>query len=151
MKRIILSIFLSSITSFYMWAAPQLPGNCVASQPSLLLKKTIKETEVNDLLKSGTWGQTAKANKYWTVYSDRSQNTTYNSSSSSSGKCDELDFNEQVRIAKIENGYALVYTENQKGVTYPLISSSGRNACLQSSTICRNCCFLMQTVRANRH
>lgn len=127
MKHTLSSLFMSCFIPICMWAAPQLPGNCVASQPSLLLKKTIKESEVNELLKSGNWGQTTKANKYWTVYSDRSNNITYNTPSSSGGKCDELDFNEQVRIAKIENGYALVYTENQKGVTYPLISSSAKS------------------------
>ena len=108
-------------------AAPQLPGNCTAGLPNLLLKKTIKESEVNNLVKAGKWGQTNKSQKYWTVYSDRSHNTTYNSPSTSSGKCDELDFNEQVRIAKIERDFALVYTENQKGVIYPLVSSNAKS------------------------
>ena len=108
-------------------AAPQLPGNCTAGLPNLLLKKTVKESEVNALVKSGKWGQTNKSQKYWTVYSDRSHNTTYNTPSTSGGKCDALDFNEQVRIAKIENDFALVYTENQKGVIYPLVSSNAKS------------------------
>lgn len=127
MKHIITSLLLGCLTSLYLEATPQLPNNCSAFQPPLLLKKTIKESEVDELLKSGNWGQTTKGNKYWTVYSDRSHNTTYNSPSTSGGKCDELDFNDQVRIAKIENGFALVYTENQKGVTYPLISSTAQS------------------------
>ncbi|MBO4673396.1 MAG: VWA domain-containing protein [Bacteroidaceae bacterium] len=129
MKRVISIILLGCFASLYIEAAPQLPSNCSAFQPPLLKKKTIKESEVNELLKSGNWGQTTKDSnsKYWTAYSDRSHNTTYNTSSTSGGKCDELDFNEQVRIAKIENGFALVYTENQKGVTYPLISSSAQS------------------------
>jgi hypothetical protein len=119
-------VFSSTIISLSI-AAPQLPGNCTAGLPSLLLKKTIKESEVNSLVSTGEWGQTNKSQKYWTVYSDRSHNTTYNTPSTSSGKCDELDFNEQVRIAKIENGFALVYTENQKGVIYPLVSSNAKS------------------------
>ena len=110
-----------------MYATPQLPNTCEVAQPSFLFKKTIKETEINDLLKSGNWGQTANAHKYWTVYSDRSHNFTFSLPSERGGICDTLVFNEQVRIAKIKNGYALVYTENQKGVTYPLISSSAKS------------------------
>lgn len=127
MKRISISLILCCILSCLCVAAPQLPGNCTAGKPSLLLKKTVKESEVNALVKSGKWGQTNKSDKYWTVYSDRSHNTTYNTPSTSGGKCDELDFNEQVRIAKIENGFALVYTENQKGVIYPLVSSNAKS------------------------
>ena len=127
MKRISISLILCCILSCLCVAAPQLPGNCTAGLPSLLLKKTVKESEVNALVKSGKWGQTNKLHKYWTVYSDRSHNTTYNAPSTSGGKCDELDFNEQIRIAKIENGFALVYTENQKGVIYPLVSSNAKS------------------------
>ena len=85
------------------------------------------ELETKALLNSGNWGQSTKANKYWTVYSDRSHNTTYNSASTSSGKCDELNFNEEVRIAKIEGDFALVYTEKKKGVIFPLISSEAQS------------------------
>ena len=127
MKRLSIALIFCCIISFDSFAAPQLPGNCTAGLPNLLLKKTIKESEVNALVKSGKWGQANKSQKYWTVYSDRSHNTTYNTPSTSGGKCDELDFNEQVRIAKIEDDFALVYTENQKGVIYPLISNNAKS------------------------
>lgn len=127
MKRLSVILLLCCGIAINAISAPQLPGNCTAGLPNLLLKKTIKESEVNALVKSGKWGQTNKAQKYWTVYSDRSHNTTYNSPSTSGGKCDELDFNEQVRIAKIENDFALVYTENQKGSIYPLISTYAKS------------------------
>ena len=107
MKKTILSIMACCICAYGLYAAPQLPGNCSASLPQQLLKPTVKEVETKALLSSGSWGQNAKANKYWTVYSDRSHNTTYNSPSTSSGKCDELNFNEEVRIAKIEGDFAL--------------------------------------------
>lgn len=127
MKSFICSLIINWLGVLTVMAAPQLPNNCTASLPSDLLKSTIKESKIKAMLHAGKWGQDSKANKYWTVYSDRSHNTTYNTPSSSGGKCDELNFNEQVRIAKIENGYALVYTENQKGVTFPLISSSAKS------------------------
>ena len=127
MKRLSVTFILSCIIAWNAMAAPQLPGNCTAGLPSLLLKKTIKESEVNALVKSGKWGQTNMAQKYWVAYSDRSHNTTYNSPSTSGGKCDELEFNEQVRIAKIENDFALVYTEKQKGSIYPLISTNAQS------------------------
>ena len=127
MKKAILSILSCCLCLSYASAVPQLPGNCEASLPQLLLKPTIKDAETRALISSGNWGQNSKASKYWTVYSDRSHNTTYNTASTASGKCDELEFNEQVRIAKISGDFALVYTENMRGVSYPLISSEAKS------------------------
>ena len=79
MKRLSVTFILSCIIAWNAMAAPQLPGNCTAGLPSLLLKKTIKESEVNALVKSGKWGHTNMAQKYCVTYSDRSHNTTYNS------------------------------------------------------------------------
>ena len=127
MKKFIISILLCCICMIFTKAAPQLPGNCEASLPQLLLKPTIKDVDTRALISSNNWGQNSKANKYWTVYSDRSHNETYNSASATSGKCDELEFNEQVRIAKISGDFALVYTEKMKGVSYPLISAEAKS------------------------
>ena len=124
MKRIIISIAVCCIFTITSTAAPQLPGNCTASMPKLRLKPTIKEADVNELVSSNNWGQNQKAEKYWTVYSDRSHNITYNAASTSSGKCDELDFNQAVRIAKIEGDFALVYEEKKEGVIYPVVSNA---------------------------
>ncbi len=107
----------------YGVAAPQLPGKCTAAQPQVLTKRTLKESEIRSFLSSGTWGQGAKSDKYWTVYSDRSHNVTYNTPSTSGGKCDELGFNEKVRIAKIEGDFALVYKEPREGVQNFVIST----------------------------
>ena len=125
MKRLISILFLNVFLSLSAIAIPQLPADkkCVAAMPSMLRKKVIKESDIQSFLGSENWGQKQTTENYWTVYSDRSHNTTYNASSTSSGKYGELDFNEQVRIAKIENDFALVYTEKQKGVLYPLIST----------------------------
>lgn len=57
----------------------------------------------------------------WNAWSDRADNTTYKGPSTSSGVKNHLEFNERVRIAKIENNFALVYVEKQNEVTYPNI------------------------------
>ena len=125
MKRILSVLFVLS-TLCPQYVAAQVPDTCVASMPSLLLKSILKESEVDSLLLSNTWGQESKTNKYWTVYSDRSLNWVYDTPSLGGIICDTLDFNEQVRIAKISNDFALVYTENQKRLTFPLISKSAK-------------------------
>ena len=112
--------------SHILYAAPQLPDTCGVGMPSILSKRFVKESEVNEFLKLGNWGQPSRLPKYWTVYSDRSQNITYSLPSDQGVTCDTLTFNEQVRIAQIENDYALVYTEKQKSVTFPLISTSAQ-------------------------
>lgn len=122
-KNYLISIF-AFVLSVIAQAAPTLPQTTTVSLPKVLLKNTVKESEVNSLLKSSDWGQSTNSGKFWTVYSDRDNNTTYNSSSVSSGTCGKLDFNESLRIAKIENGFALVYVEKQKGLGYPHISNS---------------------------
>lgn len=127
MKKTFLLFLMGCFGLFSAQAAPQLPAKVEASLPQVLLKKTITEDEVNQLSRTADWGQSSRASKYWKVYSDRSHNTTYNSPSVSGGKCDELAFNEELRIAKIQNGFALVYTETQKGFAYPQISSSAKS------------------------
>jgi hypothetical protein len=119
------------ITSYFSplisLAQPKLPGTCEASRPKFN-NLTVKESEVNAFmskgLNSGNWGAFNKYGGYWVVWSDRSHNTTYSSPSATSAKCGELKFNEEVRIAKIQNGFALVYQENQKGSRFPIISNS---------------------------
>ena len=123
MKRIACFAFMAVMMTMSTFSLPQLPERCVAGRPDVLNKKIVKESEINTFLKSGKWGQATKINQYWNVYSDRSHNKTFNSASASSGECGELEFNEKVRIAKIENGFALVYKERNNGISYPLIST----------------------------
>lgn len=92
--------------------------------PAELAKPLISEKTTQKLLKSGNWGQSqSNTHKYWTAYSDRADNKTYASPSTSSQAVTKLQFNEKVRIAKIENGFALVYSEPKAGVEYPQISN----------------------------
>ena len=123
--RFILFLFASLLTCHTL-AGTELPAKCEACLPSIFLKKMVKETELEALQSRGLWGQDQKTNKYWTVYSDRCNNVTFSKPSLQSKQFDELDFNEQVRIAKIENDFALVYIEGCKGVIYPLISDNAK-------------------------
>lgn len=127
MRRLLFTFIICFVFGCYCIADTALPPKCVAGLPSILSKKTIKESEVNSLVKSGKWGQNNKVDKYWTVYSDRSHNTTYKSPSLDGGKYDELEFNEQVRIARIENNFALVYTEKNKGADNMIISREAQS------------------------
>ena len=108
-----------------------LPEECTVYRPLALTSNLIKETDIQAFLKTGrskkstAWGQTSNTGLYWTVYSDRSANTTYESPQEGSSKYKELEFGQELRIAEIKNGYALVYKDNNSGVTYPTIS---RNA-----------------------
>ncbi|MDR0605371.1 MAG: hypothetical protein LBG80_13810 [Bacteroidales bacterium] len=63
----------------------------------------------------------------WTVYSDRANNQTYTSSSSSASAYSTLDFMDKLFVAKIENGYALVFTDEYKNDKYPNINSTAQS------------------------
>lgn len=127
-KLLCICVLLGLLFPFSMKAdnRPALPNQVSVSQPELLLKNIVKEKDIDKLYKSKKWGQPSKTGKFWTVYSDRSHNTTYQSPSISAMKCDELGFNERVRIVRIENDFALVYTETMHGVSYPIISNEAK-------------------------
>ena len=127
MKKIFVTLF--SVTVFVCGshaAAPQMPKKCEAFRPKKLASIVLTESEAEALMASADFGQGDAPQKgqfkYWDVYSDRDNNTTYEAPGSSV-KFSALRFNEQVRIARIQNGYALVYTD-PKVVTYPLISEA---------------------------
>ena len=109
-------------------AKPQLPSKCEAFRPKLLLNFTVMQADLDDMIsppkkKASSWGQDGPStNLYWEVFSDRSGNTVYEGPSESSYACGTLDFNEELRIASIKNGFALVYSEKQNGTQYPTIS-----------------------------
>ncbi len=125
-KRFIFLVF--SIFSFVVLFAAELRVNqCEVFMPEILKQELIKESDVIQLAKSKIYGQDSKLEKdkklYWEVYSDRENNKVYgeprlNSLPSSI----KLRLGEKVRIAKIENGFALVYKEEKSHLTWPLIS-----------------------------
>ena len=129
MKKTILTTAIGLLTWIGAFAAPEWPinnGKVMVTKPKELKRSIIKESELKKFISTGNWGQPAKLDEdkveYWNVWSDRSQNTTFNGPSESSGKYKELKFNQSLRIAKIEKGYALVYEEPMAGIKPPVIS-----------------------------
>ena len=125
MKRVIL-LFALAMFGFVGIGKAQtsLPGQCKVYYPKNLATKAVIDLTDASAIAKYPYGQTEKpANlKHWVVYSDRDDNVTYKKPDGKEAH-DKLKFNEQVRIAKIENGYALVYTEPKAGIEYPKISS----------------------------
>jgi hypothetical protein len=62
----------------------------------------------------------------WSVFSDRENNTTYTSASTSAGKYSSLSFVEKVYVADVQKGFALVYSDENKQSTSGAINSSAR-------------------------
>lgn len=127
-RKTSLIIFISSIYVATMKAMPALPQQCSAFKPLILMQSTVKMSEADKLahpkkIKKDSFGQVAFGrNTYWVAWSDRSHNTTYESPDASV-RCGELNFEEEVRIAEIQNGFALVYQEATPGrVVWPAIS-----------------------------
>lgn len=109
-------------------SAQSLPSQCEAFLPKVLLEsKVLEESKADALSSSGTWGQnvTPAEKKYWVAFSDRSNNATYKAPGGSE-TFGYLSFNEKVRIAKIQNGWALVYNEPNASMRYPKISSDAQ-------------------------
>lgn len=125
MKRIaiITSILFGWVLS--VSADTSLPTNCEAALPKILSTSLIKKSDIDRFMRSSDFGQSDTKSTYWLAYSDRDDNTTYNSPGGSA--CGKLNFNEPVRIAKISGNYALVYDEPQKGLVYPKISASAKS------------------------
>ena len=99
----------------------QLPQEVTVGMPRVLAKNIISERDVQSINSANNWGQKDKLSRFWVVWSDRADNTTYNNPTVSSGQKDVLNFNERVCIAEIQNNFAHVYTEAQKHAAYPQI------------------------------
>ena len=121
MKKI-LTIIVVLFSSVGAYAQTDFPGQCTAALPKLLEPDLLKDQDIQEFLKSPNWGQDSKTASYWTVYSDRANNITYKSPSNKSERFGSLNFNDELRIAKIENGYALVYVEQFAAAIYPKIN-----------------------------
>ena len=123
LRLFVVGLCLALTTSFVYAQRPSLPAACEAFFPSELSPKgkaqTIKETDVNKFLKSGTYGQRGNnTRKFWNVVSDRGANAVYSTSTSTS-KIDTLGWNQSVTILKIQNNRALVAEGSFRDVDYP--------------------------------
>lgn len=94
------------------YAQTELPAKVEAFFPNVLQKRLVYQSDIDDMVKKGSWGQNnpPREKKHWIAYSDREDNTTY-ASPSKGAKFSSLNFNDKVIIAKISNGFALVYTD----------------------------------------
>ncbi|MBE6304955.1 MAG: VWA domain-containing protein [Bacteroidales bacterium] len=115
MRRLIKILTVMSVICFTQLVAVAditLPASIKIRKPTLLTEKLIKESLIDKLVRSGRWGQDdVKQDALWEVYSDRAGNKTYMSPSAGSQVCGTLKFNQKVRIARIENNFALVYDD----------------------------------------
>lgn len=126
-KRKALLLFFAFICPIFAEAAEittPLPGKCEAFKPDVLRKSILFSDEIDKLARSKDYGQssTSKSKEFWVVFSDRSDNTTYVAPRSTT-PYKSLEFNEKVKIAKIVDGYALVYYEPKEQGIFPNISS----------------------------
>ena len=117
-----LFLIVSMILAVATINAQTLPSRVEVFMPQILQERIVTTTSVNKLLKDASWGQKSpvKNKRYWVVYSDRSDNPAYSTPSNNSTISSKLNFNQEVRIAQIKNGYALVYEDNLN--EYPNIS-----------------------------
>ena len=123
-RKITLLFFTIVAGGLAAFAQPSLPSKCEAFYPELLYSTPVlSEVKASEFERAGDYGQTKKPRNltFWVVYSDRDDNTTYTSSKGNT-KFSTLGFSEKLRIAQIRDGRALVYTEAQEGIEYPLIS-----------------------------
>lgn len=126
MKRFLLSavLFFAAVSAFAQ--QPKLPSKCKVFRPAILYSQIYTEKDVEQgVSEKNGYGQAGVNDKKpWIVFSDRDNNITYSSPSISSAKFSELRFNEELRVAQIENGMALVYVEKINGTQYPKISEA---------------------------
>ncbi|MBP3425656.1 MAG: hypothetical protein J6K81_02920 [Rikenellaceae bacterium] len=135
MKKLI-TLTLLLATTLSALAVPKLPSKVEVGLPKKLSQIVLKESDALSIAKSSDFGQKDKFERYWIVYSDRDNNTTYEEPSTSAAKCSSLKFNEKLIIAQIKSGFALVYTDPQinskgtsshgAGLDYPQISEDAQ-------------------------
>lgn len=119
----IIATFIFAFATLSAYADITLPPKCEVALPRVLSTPLIEQRAIDDFLKKGKWGQNDTRDNYWQVYSDREGNVTYRDPDTKSLKCTTLKLNESLRIAKIVNGFALVYVEHQK-TSFPQISKA---------------------------
>lgn len=124
MKRTILSFIFILCSLLSLSAQTKLPDVCEVFYPDVLLSSVVLyESQAKELEKSADFGQrkSPRNKTFWVAYSDRDDNLTFDAPGSYK-KYSSLSLNDKVRIAQIKNGYALVYTEPQVDIAFPMIS-----------------------------
>ena len=103
-------------------AQPKLKGTVSVAKPAALDRDILRESETGAVLKA-PYGQDSRKSggSYWVVFSDRKGNPVY-SEPGGKNKIGELKYGEKLRIAEIQNDYALVYYDPKND--FPRISAS---------------------------
>ena len=123
---VVIALVFGSVLSAI--AAPTLPDKCQVFYPDILLSSpVIKEADMKALERSSDFGQKKEPRdrRFWIVFSDRDDNVTYTDPDGAT-RYSSLTMNETLRIAQIKNGYALVYSEPQADIAYPMISQHAK-------------------------
>ncbi|GHU79750.1 hypothetical protein FACS1894145_4570 [Bacteroidia bacterium] len=105
--------------------AQKLPGKCKVSLPEYIANTNKVWQDWTQSQKWQDWAVTKiKSNDFvkmntmvWKVYSDRANNKTYTEPNTSSAVHSTLAFMEQLNVAEIRNGFALVYKSFYAGLT----------------------------------
>ncbi len=128
MKRVFYILFIVFAYSIQAVGQIALPNQVSAFIPDCLKERLIMENTLSKVSKANNYGQNSITGekKYWDVFSDRDDNLVFSQPSSSSSVVTKLKFNQRVRIAKIDNGFALVYEEPNVGLACPSISQDAK-------------------------
>jgi hypothetical protein len=124
MKKLVLLFVMLVYGVSAVYAQPSLPDKCEVFYPEILLTSVVlSEADAEALDRSSDFGQSKapRNTTFWVVYSDRDENVTYTAPGGTT-KHSTLNLNQKLRIAQIKNKYALVYTEPQEDIAYPMIS-----------------------------
>ena len=115
-------LFLLFLIGLGLNAQTELPVTCEGFLPKVLLKNIISEGEAATLSPKNNYGQNdTPTRRYWMVYSDRDNNVTYTKPNANAPEFTKLSLNEELRIAKVQGNFALVYSEKKNGA-WPEIS-----------------------------
>lgn len=130
-KRAFLFLSISLAITSASFADVKLPSQCEVFMPRILYDGTImNQRSIDQLFSSSDYMQSepiTSNKRHWVVYSDRNNNNAYSMPSTASDVTMELQFGEKLRVAKIENGFALVYGEPKIATIYPMISSEAES------------------------
>ena len=109
MRKFII-LFILTMAYIATIAAPALPSTGMP-KPKVFADDLLKKSAVLAFLNSPNFTPNSLSNKVWVVYSDRDNNPTFMQPSFSSAQCTTLKFNETLKVAKVQNGFALVYVD----------------------------------------
>ena len=128
MKRIVYILLFVFVYSLSAIAQIPLPDKVNIFLPDYLKERLIEERHLSKVSKANKYGQSNSVGekKFWNVFSDRSKNPAYNKPNTSSGIANYLEFNQKLRIATIEDDFALVYEEPNIGLAYPNVSPEAK-------------------------